>query len=195
MYPFEGREEKQLAAVAAAARRNGGVLTAEQMAPLLDPPEYKSAAGRHIPYHAAGVLDLLVLQGNAWMYYDVLYIEEKVRRYIHACMRASINRLPLHGILLNSNNCNTIQYNTPEYARIQYKYKTIHTIQHNTDTIRQYNTTQLTIQHTTIYATPILDVLVVSTRSGFRTYFVLRLDWWFLVRDSKQQPLKLSPAR
>jgi hypothetical protein len=40
-----------------------------------------------------------------------------------------------------------------------------------------------------------LDVLVVSTRSGFRTYFVLRLDWWFLVRDSKQQPLKLSPAR
>jgi len=53
MYPFEGREEKQLAAVAAAARRNGGVLTAEQMAPLLDPPEYKSAAGRHIPYHAA----------------------------------------------------------------------------------------------------------------------------------------------
>eukprot|EP00435_Cladocopium_sp_Y103_P070506 s247_g35.t1 len=37
-----GREEKQLAAVAAAARRNGGVLTAEQMAPLLDPPEYKS---------------------------------------------------------------------------------------------------------------------------------------------------------
>lgn len=86
MYPFEGREEKQLAAVAAAARRNGGVLTAEQMAPLLDPPEYKSAAGRHIPYHAAGVLDLLVLQGNAWMYYDVLYIEEKVRRYMRACV-------------------------------------------------------------------------------------------------------------
>lgn len=106
-------------------------------------------------HHAAGVLDLLVLQGNAWMYYDVLYIEEKVRRYIHACMRASINRLPLHGILLNSNNCNTIQYNTPEYARIQYKYKTIHTIQHNADTIRQYNTTQLTIQHTTICHTNI----------------------------------------
>lgn len=40
--PNTGREEKQLAAVAAAARRNGGVLTAEQMAPLLDPPEYKS---------------------------------------------------------------------------------------------------------------------------------------------------------
>lgn len=40
--PNTGREKKQLAAVAAAARRNGGVLTAEQMAPLLDPPEYEA---------------------------------------------------------------------------------------------------------------------------------------------------------
>lgn len=40
--PNSGREQRQLAAVAAAARRNGGVLTAEQMAPLLDPPERPS---------------------------------------------------------------------------------------------------------------------------------------------------------
>lgn len=40
--PNAGRLDRQLAAVAALARRNGGVLTAEQMAPLLDPPGYKS---------------------------------------------------------------------------------------------------------------------------------------------------------
>ncbi|CAE7651807.1 unnamed protein product [Symbiodinium pilosum] len=40
--PNAGRLDRQLAAVAALARRNGGVLTAEQMAPLLDPPTYKS---------------------------------------------------------------------------------------------------------------------------------------------------------
>mmetsp|Transcript_88101 Transcript_88101/g.247727 ORF Transcript_88101/g.247727 Transcript_88101/m.247727 type:complete len:531 (-) Transcript_88101:74-1666(-) len=39
--PNEGREQKALAAVASTARRNGGVVTAEQLAPLLDPPEYK----------------------------------------------------------------------------------------------------------------------------------------------------------
>lgn len=47
--PNTGREKKQLAAVAAAARRNGGVLTAEQMAPLLDPPEYEAWAGQKEP--------------------------------------------------------------------------------------------------------------------------------------------------
>lgn len=41
--PNAGREEKKLAAVASLARRNGGVLTAEQLAPLLDPPEYRRA--------------------------------------------------------------------------------------------------------------------------------------------------------
>mmetsp|Transcript_54378 Transcript_54378/g.129589 ORF Transcript_54378/g.129589 Transcript_54378/m.129589 type:complete len:506 (+) Transcript_54378:53-1570(+) len=40
--PNEGREQRALAAVAAAARRNGGVLTGEQLAPLLDPPSYRS---------------------------------------------------------------------------------------------------------------------------------------------------------
>eukprot|EP00931_Biecheleriopsis_adriatica_P094174 TRINITY_DN67855_c0_g1_i1.p1 TRINITY_DN67855_c0_g1~~TRINITY_DN67855_c0_g1_i1.p1 ORF type:complete len:518 (-),score=119.87 TRINITY_DN67855_c0_g1_i1:16-1521(-) len=40
--PNDGREERSLAAVAATARRNGGVLTAEQLAPLLDPPAYAS---------------------------------------------------------------------------------------------------------------------------------------------------------
>eukprot|EP00416_Gambierdiscus_australes_P000142 CAMPEP_0171136834 /NCGR_PEP_ID=MMETSP0766_2-20121228/132242_1 /TAXON_ID=439317 /ORGANISM="Gambierdiscus australes, Strain CAWD 149" /LENGTH=520 /DNA_ID=CAMNT_0011600389 /DNA_START=13 /DNA_END=1575 /DNA_ORIENTATION=+ len=41
--PNAEREQKVLAAVAATARRNSGVLTAEQLAPLLDPPEYRSA--------------------------------------------------------------------------------------------------------------------------------------------------------
>lgn len=41
--PNAGREQKVLAAVAATARRNGGVLTAEQLAPLLDPPEYRAS--------------------------------------------------------------------------------------------------------------------------------------------------------
>jgi len=36
--PNYGREQQQLAAVASLARKNGGVLTAEQLAPLLDPP-------------------------------------------------------------------------------------------------------------------------------------------------------------
>ena len=43
--PNSGREERQLAAVAASARQNGGVLTAEQMAPLLDPPECLASGG------------------------------------------------------------------------------------------------------------------------------------------------------
>jgi len=42
--PNTNREQEQLAAVAATARKNGGVLTAEQLAPLLDPPRYKSAS-------------------------------------------------------------------------------------------------------------------------------------------------------
>jgi len=43
--PNTGRDQKVLAAVAASARRNGGVVTAEQLAPLLDPPEYRRAQG------------------------------------------------------------------------------------------------------------------------------------------------------
>ena len=38
--PNYDREQRSLGAVASLARRNGGVLTAEQMAPLLDPPAY-----------------------------------------------------------------------------------------------------------------------------------------------------------
>jgi len=41
--PNNSRDQAELAAVAAAARRNGGVLTAEQMAPLLDPPPYRKS--------------------------------------------------------------------------------------------------------------------------------------------------------
>ncbi|CAJ1355174.1 unnamed protein product [Effrenium voratum] len=46
--PNTGREEQQLAAVAAWARRNDGVLTAEQLAPLLDPPEYPSGSSYNV---------------------------------------------------------------------------------------------------------------------------------------------------
>lgn len=42
--PNAEREKRVLAAVAATARRNNGVLTAEQLAPLLDPPEYRRSA-------------------------------------------------------------------------------------------------------------------------------------------------------
>ncbi|KAJ1450133.1 hypothetical protein M885DRAFT_533223 [Pelagophyceae sp. CCMP2097] len=41
--PNAGRAEVSIAAAAAMARRNGGVLTAEQLAPLLDPPAYSDA--------------------------------------------------------------------------------------------------------------------------------------------------------
>jgi len=41
--PNNGREKEVLAAVAASARRYNGVLTAEQLAPLLTPPAYKSS--------------------------------------------------------------------------------------------------------------------------------------------------------
>jgi len=41
--PNEGQDQRALQAVAALARRSGGVLTAEQMAPLLDPIAYKKS--------------------------------------------------------------------------------------------------------------------------------------------------------
>ncbi|CAK0866889.1 unnamed protein product [Prorocentrum cordatum] len=43
--PNAGREQRALAAVAATARRNGGVVTSEQLAPLLSPPSYGKASG------------------------------------------------------------------------------------------------------------------------------------------------------
>merc|ERR1719221_2248707 len=43
--PNDGREQRALAAVAATARRNGGVVTGEQLAPLLSPPSYAKASG------------------------------------------------------------------------------------------------------------------------------------------------------
>jgi len=41
--PNNGREKESLRSVAAAARLNGGVLVAEQLAPLLDPPPHQSS--------------------------------------------------------------------------------------------------------------------------------------------------------
>lgn len=43
--PNGGRQRRELAAVSATARRNGGVLTGEQLAPLLSPGDYRKAAG------------------------------------------------------------------------------------------------------------------------------------------------------
>lgn len=43
--PNDGREQRALAAVAATVRRNGGVVTGEQLAPLLSPPSYGKASG------------------------------------------------------------------------------------------------------------------------------------------------------